>query len=72
MKVGPEGGKPGGAQKQGDAPQTVKVQGRDVPVAAADAKSRPSGKAGNGKSKASGETKVSGSASDGQQKVRRL
>jgi hypothetical protein len=70
VKVGPEGGKPGGAKKQGDAPQTIKVQGRDVPVAAADAKTRPSGKAGDSKSgKASGGPKASGSAYDGQQKV---
>ena len=66
VKVTPEGGRPEGATKPGIPPQTVKVQGRDVTVAAADATSRPSGKTG----KDSGNTKASGSASGSQQKVR--
>lgn len=65
VKVAPEGGRPKGATKPGIPPQTVKVQGRDVTIAPADAKSRPSGKT----DKDSGNTKASGSASGSQQKV---
>lgn len=65
VKVAPEGGQPEGAMKPGIPPQTVKVQGRDVTIAPADAKSRPFGKAG----KDSSNTKASGSASGSQQKV---
>ena len=66
VKVASEGGRPEGATKPGIPPQTVKVQGREVTIAPADAKSRPSGKTGK---QDSGNTKASGSASGSQQKV---